>query len=201
MEIIELGRDDLEQNSSVLIDESESKDISILVPGDPMVATTHIILIEEARKRGINTKIIHNASILSAICETGMHAYKFGATATVPFLEKTGGELPMSVYKTLKLNKSNGLHTLLLLDIADGKGMTAAEAMETLLELERMEKDNVFNHETKVVVFARAGHDDSIIKYGKVGDLKETEFGKSPMVIIVPGNLHFSEEEYLLTLK
>lgn len=195
--IVELRRDDLEQRARKIVDEAKTKDVVIFVPGDPMIATTHSILIEEARKAGIEAKVIHNASIVSAIAETGLHIYKFGATATVPFREKTGGKLPESVYDTIKMNKANGLHTLLLLDITPGHCMTASEAMRTLLAIEEQRKEDVFTDDTEIVVFARVGSDDSLVVFGKVGELKEKNFGAPPMVLIVPGILHFTEKEYL----
>jgi len=200
-DILELGRAELEQDSDIILDESSKMDVSILVPGDPMVATTHITLIGDAKKRGIETGIIHNSSIISAICETGLHVYKFGASATVPFIEKTGGKDPESVYRVLEMNKKNGSHTLFLMDIMDDKMMTANKAIELLLKMEETLGKGLFTRNTHVVVAARLGYKDSILKYGKAENLAEYDFGEPPMVLIVPGKLHFSEEEYLLTLK
>ena len=115
--VVELKREDLEQNVAKLVEEAKEEDVVLFVPGDPLVATTHLMLIDAARKDGVETKVIHNSSIISAVAETGLHIYKFGATATVPFPEKTKGKLPESVYDVLKMNKRAGLHTLLLLDI------------------------------------------------------------------------------------
>ena len=195
--IQELKREDLEQSADQIVKESKTKNIVIFVPGDPLIATTHTILIEQAKKAEIETRIVHNASIISAIGETGLHVYKFGATATVPFREKTGGKLPESVYDVIKMNKSNGLHTLLLLDITPEKSMTANEAMQTLLAIEEQRNDDIFTDNTEVVVFLRAGSNDSSIYFGKVRDLKNSDFGKPPMVMIIPGILHFTEKKYL----
>lgn len=196
-EIKELKREDLEQHADKIAEEAKTKNVVIFVPGDPLVATTHTILIEYCMKNNIEFHIVHNSSILSAIGETGLHIYKFGATATVPFPEKTGGKLPESVYDVIKLNKRSGLHTLLLLDIASGRCMTANEAMKILLEVENKRREDVFTDNTETVVFARAGSKDSLIVFGKVGELKEKNFGKPPIVLIVPGLLHFTEKDYL----
>jgi diphthine synthase len=193
-EIVELKREDLEQKSEKIVEESKSKDVVVFIPGDPMVATTHIMLVRDARKQGIKVNIVHNSSIISAIAETGLHIYKFGATATVPFPEKTSGNLPNSVYDVIKMNKKNGLHTLLLLDILPEKCMTPNEAIEILLKTEQERKENVFTNDTDIVVFARAGSEDSSINFGRVKELTDKDFGKPPMVIIVPSNLHFSEK-------
>jgi len=194
---VELKREELEQDADKIVDEAKEKDVIVLVPGDPLVATTHLALIEAAKKSGVKTKIIHNSSIVSAIAETGLHIYKFGATATVPFPEKTKGKLPESVYEVLKLNRAAGLHTLLLLDITPEKCMTPNEAIRILLEMEKKRKENIFTSDTAIVVFCRAGSDDSQIAYGKVSELAGKDFGEPPMAMVVPGMLHFTEKEYL----
>jgi len=197
-DIVELKRADLEQHSDKLIEEAKTNNIVILIPGDPMIATTHSILIEAAKNAAIGANIIHNASIVSAIGETGLHIYKLGASATVPFLEKTGGKLPESVYNTLKMNRANGLHTLLLLDITPEKSMTANEAMKLMMAIEEQRKEDMFTGDTEVIVFARTGSgEDSAIAFGKVSELMAKDFGEPPMVLIVPGILHFSERDFL----
>lgn len=195
--IIELKREDLEQGSAKIISEAKAKDVVLFVSGDPLIATTHSTLLVDAKKAGVETKVLHNASIVSAIGETGLHVYKFGATATVPFPGKTGMELPESVYDVLKSNKAAGLHTLLLLDITPEKCMTPNEAIKILLELEKKRGEKIFTEETKIVVFARAGAPDSKMFFGKVRELEDSDFGEPPMVLVVPGSMHFSESEFL----
>lgn len=192
---IELKREDLEQNTDKIVDEAKDKNIVLLVPGDPLVATTHLTLIEAAKKAGVGTKVVHNASIISAIAETGLHIYRFGATATVPFPEKTSGKLPESVYDVIKLNKTAGLHTLLLLDIAE-RCMVPKEAMELLLKIEEKRRENIFTKQINIIVFARAGSDNQKIVYGRVDDLINKNLGE-PAVLIVPGIMHFTEKGFL----
>jgi len=193
-----LKRMNLEEKSYKILEEAKKKKVVILVPGDPLVATTHISLILNAIKDEIEVEVIHNASIYSAIAETGLHVYKLGASATIPFPEKTSEVLPLSTYETLKENISLGLHTLLFLDVAsDEKYMTPNQAIETMLKLEGVMKQNIFTYNTKIIVFGRAGSDEPLILYGKVRDLLEKNFGEPPFVIIVPGRLHFTEKEFL----
>lgn len=199
-EATELKRDDLEQNSDKIIEEAKKSNVVVFVPGDPLVATTHLILVEAAKKAEIPFKIIHNASIASAICETGLHLYKFGATATIPFPEKTENTPPESVYNTLKKNKKAGLHTLLLLDITPERCMTPNEGMETLLDIEKSKKEGIFTENAQVVVLTRVGSKDSELVFGQVKDLINLDFGEPPMVIVVPSKLHFTEKEYLESL-
>jgi len=188
-----LKRENLEEKSDEIIKEAKNKNIVLFILGDPLVATTHISLLSDAKKAKIKTEIIHNSSIYSAVGETGLHAYKFGATVTIPFPEKTGNKLPESISKTIKENRKSGLHTLLLLDIISEKNryMTPNEGIKILSEMK------IFTKNTEIVVFARAGSDKPLILYGKVGDLIEKDFGEPPFVIILLGKLHFTEKEYL----
>jgi diphthine synthase len=194
-----LKRKDLEENSKKIIELAEKKDVAIFVQGDALIQTTHMALINEAMEKSIETRVIHGASIISAIGETGLHPQKFGPYVTIPYLEKTKNQLPESVYDVIKANKERGLHTLCLLDvIADEKRyMSPNEGMDILLQVEGMRKENVFTEESDVIVFARAGSDRSLLVYGKVSEMMEKDFGKPPAVFIIPGNLHFTEREHI----
>lgn len=194
--IVTLQRSDLEEKSARLIQEAKSKDVAVFVPGDPLVATTHTSLITEAREEKIGVRIIHASSVFSAIAETGLHIYKFGKTATVAYPEKNF--YPKTPYEILAENLKTGAHTLFLLDVkaAESRYMTVSEAVEILLELESKEKKKIFTPETKCVGVARLGG-DTMIKYSTAESLRKAEFGRPPHVLIVPGKMHFAEEEYL----
>ena len=53
--------------------------------GDPFCATTHSDLFLRAIKHGIKVKVIHNASIMSAVGITGLQVYLFGPSISIPF--------------------------------------------------------------------------------------------------------------------
>ena len=201
-DIIELKRADLEENLKLTIEKAYNKDMALFVPGDPLVATTHSSVVMEAHLRGINVEVIHASSVFSAVAETGLHIYKFGKTATVAYPEKNF--FPKTGYQVLKENKKRGLHTLLLLDVkADqNRYMTVNEAIELLLKLEEMENESVFGDDTLCVGVARLGGDDkkTLIGFGNAKELMKHDFGGPPHVLIVPGELHFSEEDYLKNL-
>jgi diphthine synthase len=171
----------------------------LFVQGDPFVATTHTVLVQEARKNKIKVAIVHNASIISAIGETGLHLYKFGSTATIPFPEKTKGKLPESLYETIKENKKRWLHTLCLLDVVaeEKRYMSVQEGLNILMELENEKKENVLNYDTEIVIFSRAGSKTPSIVFDKIKNLIDKNFDK-PVVIIIPGILHFTEREFLV---
>ncbi|HIE34058.1 MAG TPA: diphthine synthase [Candidatus Altiarchaeales archaeon] len=189
-----LSREDIEENlDETILREAYKKNIALLTPGDPMIATTHSALILSARKSGILTRIIHSSSIYSSIAETGLQIYKFGKTTTIPFPEK--GYLPTSPYDVLKTNLDCEMHTLLLLDIR----MTIDEATDILLKMEKDKREGIIKEDILCIGVARLGSKDSVIKYGRLKDIHSYDFGKPPHALIIPGKLHFMEEEFLDT--
>ncbi len=194
--LVELTRSDLEENSDNIVEEAKDKDIVILVQGDPLVATTHASLLMEARKKDVEIQVLHNASIFSSIAETGLHIYKFGQAVTIPFKDKTKGNLPQSIYDVIAGNKERDLHTLCLLDIIGEKGeyLNVSDALEILLRLEEENGKDVIAKDSKVVVFS-AGKASKVF-YGAVKKLLKRAF-ELPAVIVIPAKLHFTEKEYL----
>jgi diphthine synthase len=95
-----------------------------------------------------------------------------------------------------------GLHTLCLLDIKKDleKYMTVNEAIEILLKIESKRGENVFTNETFCVGCARLGG-DFVIKAGKASELLKFDFGKPLHCLIVPGKMHFMEEDILSNFK
>ncbi len=195
-DIVELERGSLEQDSETIIEESKSKNVVILIPGDPLIATTHISLVEDAKRAGIDVKIIHNASIVSAIGESGLHVYKFGAIATIPFPEKTKQMLPKSVYDVIKKNQEIGYHTLLLLDITPEKRMNVKEALNILLELEEVSGCGLISTDIEMIVLSKLGSPESMIVFDKISNIINMGFHE-PIALILPGELHFTERDYL----
>ncbi|AXI24745.1 diphthine synthase [Methanofervidicoccus sp. A16] len=195
--IILLSREDVEYRGNKLIEESRDKVVMFLTAGDPMVATTHIDLVIEAKKRGIDVRVINAPSIYSAVGITGLQIYKFGRTASIVFPEPN--YFPETPYNIIRDNLKMGLHTLCLLDIQTDKNrfMSANEGLKILLELEDRKRENILSRDTKVVVLARAGSLKPKIVYGKIGDLIDYDFGPPLHSIIIPGKLHFMEEEAL----
>jgi len=183
-EIKLLKRKDLEEGQEAFIEKARQNDIALFVPGDPLAATTHIDLVYEAKRRKIPVKIIHNASVFSAIGETGLQIYKFGKTATVPM----NGKLE-NVKSTIKNNKKLGLHTLLLLDIdrENNINMTVPEALKLLL------KSKIIKEFDEIVVFSKSGEE---IFYNIAKEFLNKKIGL-PAVLIIPGKLHFREKDFL----
>jgi diphthine synthase len=192
-------RDLEEENGELILDAAEKGKTVFLVPGDPFIATTHVTLRIEAEKRGIKTRIIHGASIISAIIGlSGLHNYKFGKTVTIPFSENAS-ETP---YNVITQNKQLGLHTLCLLDIkTDQKRyLQINQALAQLLELEQKRKMGTATPETIAVGIARAGSNAPALKADTIKNLLTFDFGEPPQSLIFPGELHFMEAEALITL-
>ena len=162
-----------------------------------MSATTHAELFRLAQEKKVPVKVIHNASVLTAIGITGLQLYKFGKTTSIPFIEDHPQlETP---YNVLKENQSLGLHTLFLLDLkpAEKKFMTVNRAIEIMEQIEEHKKEKLINKDTLVVGCARLGSEDFMVKSGKLAQVKKADFGKPPHCLIIPGKLHFLEEEML----
>ena len=182
-----LKRVDVE--AEMLTDEAKKKNIALLVPGDPLVATTHFQLLIDAKQKDVKTEVVHASSIYTAVAETGLQLYKFGRTTTLAFIEKSFK--PSSPYEVILENRKAGLHTLVLLDVKESSYMTIGDGIEVLLETgELLDKD------TKIIACCQLGGSQKI-KYGTMASLAEDNPQETPAVIIIPGRLHFKEEEAL----
>jgi len=196
-----ISRRELEDESGRAILKAAKNDkVVLLVPGDPLIATTHIALRIQAEKAGIKTRVIHGASILSAVIGlSGLHNYKFGKSVTIPFSEETPSETP---YEVIAQNKKLGLHTLCLLDIKaeEKRYLTIWEGLNSLLKVEDIRKEKIVSMNTLAVGIARAGSNNPTVKAGFVRELQSYDFGKPPHSIVFPGKLHFMEAEALIVL-
>ena len=77
--------------------------------------------------------------------------------------------------------------------------MKVGEGIDILLRIEEMRKKEVFTEDTLCIGVARLGGapGNSVIKAGTAKSLGNFDFGKPPHALIVPGTLHFMEEEAL----
>jgi len=183
-----------------LLEAAKGEAVALVVAGDPMIATTHISLLLAAKKRGMETGVIHAPSVLSAaIGESGLQAYKFGKMVTLAYWR--GNYKPMSAYDVISENLSRGLHTFLLLDIDESLGpMKPSTAAEVLLEMEEAGKKKIFTPETKLVLLKGIGWQSPTRSYCALSGLAAYDGKEGPAVLIVPARLHFLEEEALLAL-
>jgi diphthine synthase len=193
-----LSRHDLEEeNGKRVLDIAENGKAVFLIPGDPFIATTHVTLRIEAAKHNIPTRIIHGASIISAIIGlSGLHNYKFGKTVTIPFRENFS-ETP---YNVIAQNKALGLHTLCLLDlrVEENRYLTIKDALLMLKEIEQKKKMNITSDDAFAIGVARVGSNNPALKANFIGELVNYDFGAPPMSLIFAGQLHFSEVDALV---
>jgi len=176
-----LDRKGVEEEFGRILEISKEKNAVLFVSGDPLVATTHIELIIQAKNKDIPFKVIHNTSILTAISETGLQLYKFGKIVSLP-----GSGITDSFKEGIENNKKIGLHSLILLDI----DMDLKSGVKALINSGIVDKD-------EKIVGANFGKETYII-YKKAEEIEDT---LNPAVVIIPGKLHFKEEEYLEMLK
>jgi len=197
-----VSRHDLEEEAGQKILEASKKGKTVLlVPGDPLIATTHVDLRIRAEKQGIKTGIIHGASIISAVIGlSGLQNYKYGRSVTIPFTNEISTvETP---YRVVMENQRLGLHTLCFLDIKveEKRYMTIRHGLENLLAMEKIKRKRVVTPDTLAVGVARAGSNNPTVKADYVAELINYDFGPPPHSLVFPGKLHFVEAEALITL-
>jgi diphthine synthase len=189
------------EKGDLIIESAKKQKTIFLTAGDSMTATTHVDLRIRAIKEGIETKVIHSSSIVTAVSGLlGLQNYKFGRTTTLAYPEKN--YFPTSPYDIIEKNKKIGLHTLVLLDIQEEKNryMTANEGLNLLLDMEKKLKKNLIKKDTIACVVARAGSSEPIIRADCIKELINFDFGEPLHTIVIPGDLHFMEIEALKVL-
>lgn len=190
--VIPLYREDVEQHPDRLLEEAETREVVFLCAGDPMVSTTHADLRMRAASRGIETAIIHAASIVSAVCGlSGLQNYRFGKSCSLPFPQKNW--FPTTPLDVILQNLSLRLHTLVYLDIQNERFMTVPEAVALL---EQMAADRQVQIPLYVGI-ARAGSAEPVVRAGTAAMLQSTAFGPPLHILIIPAELHDMEREYL----
>ena len=179
------NRELIENNSSKILNEARYYNVAILVYGDPLIATTHINYLIDARKVKIKVKVIHASSIFNAITDTGLSIYNFGKTTSIPF----NNENIIAPVNVIKDNLKLGLHTLILLDLdpINNKFLTINEALKYLLK---------HNLDLRLLACTNLGTEKAKIKYDKASELVKLKFDYLGCLII-PGKLHFVEKEAL----
>ncbi|MBW2977145.1 diphthine synthase [Candidatus Woesearchaeota archaeon] len=195
--IILAGRSLVETEADkTILQQAKTKEVAFLVVGDVFSATTHIDLYLRAKKLAVKTRVIHNASVLTAVGITGLQLYKFGKTASIPF-ENENIETP---YDILKVNQQNNMHTLFLLDLDQNTNgsLSVNDAIRYLLKVELKRGERVFTDSTLCIGCTKLGSLDQIIKAGKANALLKENFKSGMHCLIVPAKkLHFMEEEAL----
>jgi len=179
--IIPLSRILVEEEK--FLDEAKKQDIALLVYGSPLIATTHISLLLKCKQLGIDYEVYHNASVFDGIAESGLQIYKFGKTTSMPKWEKN--YRPDSFKKIILDNQKIKAHTLILVDI----GLSFPEASSQLKKV--LKGMNL----GKILVCSKLGTKEREFTYNKINNLRLDI--PAPFCFIIPGKLHFLEEEAL----
>ncbi len=202
--VVQATRAMLESGFKEIMAQLESgKSVAVASVGDPMIATTHVSLAVEARNRGHNVVIVPGVSVhCYVISKSMLSSYKFGRSVTVvyPYNEV----VDYAPYYVIKANRELGLHTIVYLDVKDGKFMDAREALSLLMSMEEKKKENVISTDDIVVVGQRLGCDDEKVIAGSVKGIIEggLSLAPPPHIIIIPArNLHYMEVEALKCLR
>jgi diphthine synthase len=194
-----LSRQEVEEGAEeTILTKAKTGRVGFLVPGDPLVATTHVDLRLRALRSGINSRIIHAASVISACAgATGLQSYKFGPTTTIPVSYE--GAFPMSVIQIIASNLASGLHSLLLLeiDVEHNQFVSIPSALKLLWANSAHIPGALITDYTLVVGLARLEAPDMQVVAGRLADVMRVEFGEPPYLLIFPGKLHFVEAEAL----
>ncbi len=191
-----LYRDEIEGNRD-FIEKAKEKDIALLIYGDPLFATTHFEIIEEARRKKVKFEIVHSSSIFTAVAETGLMLYKFGKTGSIPFWQENFK--PESFFDILEDNLKIKAHTLFLLDLnpKEEKFLTPGEAVERLLEIAKKKKSKCFSGESFCIACESLGLKKSKMHFGKAKSILKLKFKNPPFCLIVPGKISDAEAEFI----
>lgn len=193
--ITPLYREDVELHPEPVLDAAAKGDAVFLTAGDSMVATTHADIRIRAAERGIQTRIIHGASITTAVCGLcGLQNYRFGKSVSVPF--PYGKWFPMTPIEVISANLAQNLHTLVFLDIQKDKEryMHVSEAVDLLEE----QASRAGMRIPLYVGIARAGSATPVVHAGDAEEMRRFAFGDPLHIMVVPGELHDIEREYLV---
>lgn len=195
-EVKELDRPEVETGFSKRLAASREKNIALMVIGNPLFATTHIQLLIDAEKLGVQWSVIPGISVQNYIGRTGLNAYRFGKTVSI--VSPSENYRPESFYDKIRANIEAGLHTLCLLDITPLKKMSPRDALTQLLEIEAKRNSKALRN-SRVIILAGLGSEEERIVSGKPEKLIWEEF-PLPASIIFCAGLSEKEKEGLAEL-
>lgn len=200
--LIPIERSSMEDFAKDLVSQAKKEDIAILIPGDPLIATTHHLLFVVANNLSIPVKVHHSSSIFSsAIAESRLDIYKFGPTTTITnWSEKYK---PTSFLETIEKNIKNNQHTLLLFDILNNGERTLFpnEAISIIEKSEEKLQRTIVSN-VPVILLGNVGCEDQLLFYGTFQQIKKLKLNKqNKFCMVVPAKISFAEAELIELLK
>lgn len=167
---------------------------SLIVVGNPLIATTHQEILRECQNMKIQFKAIPGLSIVDFVPFSGLDAYKFGRTCTL--VAPKVNFAPESFFDVILKNKFSGLHTLCLLEITEEKYfMPIHEALKVIEDIAKKRKIDTENW--ILIGLAGMGNEEQQVKAGKLEELKKFDFEILPQCFIVAGDVNEKELEGL----
>ena len=212
--LILADRELVEQEADEILGLALTQEVTFLVAGDPLAATTHTDLILRAREKGVEYRVFHNASIMSAVACCGLQLYRFGETVSVVMW--TEDWQPESFADKIESNLSRDLHTLCLLDIKvkeqtivnmmrgnkvfePPRYQSVAEAAVILLAIveRRQGKGGVslLKKDSVCIALARVGSESQQIVSCTLSQLVTADLGPPLHCLVIPASMHHIEEE------
>lgn len=197
---VHLADREMVEQTDIIVDEAVDGDVSLLVIGTPLFATTHTDIMIRAKNRGVKTEVIHNASIVNVLGCCGLYSYAFGRTVSIPYF--TEKWRPTSFYNNIVKNYQGGLHTLCLLDIQadENRFMTVNEAVDQILEAASLCDSPLIDENTKIFTICRFGTPTEELAYEGIVDIRSRNFGGPLHSIIIPAKLDVVEQELVNSL-
>jgi len=187
-------RELLERGYRKILNEAAGRVVSLACIGDPMISTTHVSLVIEAKRAGIEAYVIPGVSVHCYLVSKSMlSSYKFGRSVTIAF--KKGEKVDPTPYQVIRENRRLGLHTVIYLDLSEGNPMDAKEAVRLLLEMEAEIGEGVVKPNDEILVGARLGCEDEKVEWIDIRSIGSSALPPPPHIIIFPGRLNFVEVE------
>ena len=172
---IELADREFVEDGKALIEFARDEDVVLIVTGDPLSATTHNQLRADALDKGVQVEVIENASILSVVPgKIGLFPYRMGPPVSLPFIQDNF--LPKSVLEKIKANRDSGLHTILLLDLNEGRTM--------------------YPRETEIFSLSKVYQKGERLIFDTAGNIRDISEDISPSVLVIPSELNHNEANF-----
>ena len=189
----------LEEGAGRIVDEASKGIVAVVSAGDPLIATTHVALLVEARRRGVEARYYPGVSgVCAAKAASLLHYYRFGRTITVP-----GPWRMVKAYSLVEFvyaNLCSGLHTAALLDVdeKEGRQLSPRDAASILIELEKeVAREAGFTPflNTLPVMLVEAGAQGvhRVLGYKSLEDLASKGAPKGVYTMVLPAEPHPTE--------
>lgn len=220
-------REKIEARPDSIVNYTANGDVAILLIGDPLTATAHVRLLLHALEKRVPVNIIHNASILNAVGCCGLQLYSFGETVSIPlwsdetrpdtFYDKISSNLDNGWHTLCLLDAKLRLQTLentqnsrsetkqsgkpnnskSLCQISMTVSQAARQILDVIQERSGQGRLTPLTPENLVIGLARVGTKTQLLKACTLEELVNADLGESPHSLVIVGETHPMEDEYI----